>query len=214
MQRRRFRNLAELVHSIGSLPLTRILLNAPCGLALESDVVWLIAQERQFAELIDGTLVEKAMGSFEDLIASVLLARLHAFVEPRRLGVVVGGGCIIRVAPEQLRLPDVSYISFSRIPDRVALTESIWDLAPDLAVEIISKGNTRDEMARKLHEFFAAGVRLIWFIYPKSRTAEVFKNNSIEPARILEASESLDGEDVLPGFNVVINELFKNIDQV
>jgi len=210
MARRRFANFAEYWHSIGSVPLVRILLAAPFGLAMESDVLWLIAQHRRYCELIDGTLVEKAVGSFEELIASMLLTSLNAFVQAKGLGIAVGSSCIIR---DQLRMPDVSFFSNARIPDRNALTDSVWSLVPDLAVEVISVGNTRDEMARKLREYFAAGVRVIWFIYPKSRTAEVFEANSLEPVAILNSSGRLDGGPIVPGFSIAISSLFAPIDQ-
>ena len=211
--RKRFANFAEYWQSIGSIPLKRILLDAPFSLAMESDVLWLIAEHKQYCELIDGTLVEKAVGSFEDLIATMLLTSLNAFVQARKLGIATGSACIIRVSPDQLRMPDVSFFSNERIPNRSALTDPIWDMVPDLAVEIISVGNTRDEMARKIREYFAAGVREIWFIYPKTRTAEVFQPVSPEPVAMLQSSDRLDGGSIIPGFGIVINDLFAPIDQ-
>src|SRR5206468_1626606 len=83
----------------------------------------------------------------------------------------------------------------------------ILDRAPDLAVEVLSKGNTRAEMDRKLREYFAAGVRLVWLIDPKTRTARV--HTSPEEMTRLGEGDTLDGGDVLPGFALPLRDLLR-----
>ena len=81
---------------------------------------------------------------------------------------------MMRIAPGLVRIPDVSFICWDRLPGRESPREPIPDLAPDLAVEVLSEGNTKAEMARKVREYFEAGVKLVWLIDPKKRTARVF----------------------------------------
>jgi Uma2 family endonuclease len=108
---------------------------------------------------------------------------------------------------ELVRLPDVTFIAWERLPNEEFPAEPIPDLAPDLAVEVLSKSNTRAEIERKLREYFAAGARLAWVLDPKSRTVRVH----ISPTefRTLQEEDTLDGGEVLPGFQLPIREWFE-----
>ena len=79
-------------------------------------------------------------------------------------------------------------------------------MAPDLAVEVISRGNTREEMERKLLDYFAAGVRLVWYVYPVMREVRVY--TMPEAYVTLGGQDTLDGGDVLPGFQLPLATLF------
>ena len=79
-------------------------------------------------------------------------------------------------------------------------------MAPDLAVEVISRDNTREEMDRKLSDYFAAGVRLVWYVYPATREVRVYA--SPEKYVTLGAQDTLDGGDVLPGFQLPLATFF------
>ena len=79
-------------------------------------------------------------------------------------------------------------------------------VAPDLVVEVLSKGNTRREMVRKLDEYFRAGVRLVWYVDPKSRTVRVY--TTPDDSVVLSEDQHLDGGDVLPGFTLSIRDWF------
>jgi Uma2 family endonuclease len=93
------------------------------------------------------------------------------------------------------------------VPGRKFPAEQVPPLVPDLAVEVISPSNTPKEMDEKLHEYFEKGVRLVWFVRPKSRVVDVYT----APDRFtrLRASARLDGGDVLPGFSVQVGKLFQ-----
>src|SRR4029453_3829595 len=110
--------------------------------------------------LVDGVLVEKAMGLRESYLAIVLSTILWNFVQLRNLGVVTGEAGMMRLMAGLVRIPDVAFISWTRLPHQCVPTEPVPDLAPDLAVEVLSAGNTSGEMARKRQEYFAAGVHL------------------------------------------------------
>jgi Uma2 family endonuclease len=110
-----------------------------------------------------------------------------------------------------VRLPDIAFVSWDRIPGRKVPTTPILDLAPDLAVEILSRSNTKKEIQRKLAEYFGAGVRLVWLIDPKSRSASV--HTSPTRSTKLDESQNLEGGDVLPGFSLSLRELFECLDR-
>jgi len=120
------------------------------------------------------------------------------------MGIVLGADATTALAPGLVRLPDVSFVSRQRLPGGKVPREPIPDLAPDLAVEIISQGSTPQEMERKLREYFEAGVKLVWYVYPQTRTVRVYTG----PERVLElgADQTLHGGDVLPGFSIPIRE--------
>lgn len=112
----------------------------------------------------------------------------------------------LRLAPGLVRIPDVSFVSFERLPERKVPREPIARLVPDLAVEVLSASNTHQEMERKLRDYFTAGVRLVWFVDPPARTVTVF--TAPEQSRLLHESDVLDGGEVLPGFTLPLVELF------
>ena len=102
-------------------------------------------------------------------------------------------------------------ISWERLPGRRVPTEPIPDLAPDLAVEVVSESNTEEEMARKRREYFDAGVRLVWIVKPASRTVVVYRTP--DQFTGLQAAQSLDGDAVLPGYILPLQDLFAELDQ-
>jgi Uma2 family endonuclease len=197
----------DLIMRFGAIPLNRVLHDPPPGTAVEQDAIDLCERENRLCELVDNTLVEKTNGSYESYLAVCLSELLSAFVRKHRLGIVLGADALMRLAPGLVRIPDVSYVSWDRLPDRKPPRVAIADLAPDLAVEIISRGNTRQEMDRKLHDYFAAGVRLVWYVYHEPRR-EVHVYTGPEQCRILGENESLDGGAVLPGFQLPLADLF------
>jgi Uma2 family endonuclease len=113
---------------------------------------------------------------------------------------------MLKVLPRQVRVPDVSFIGWERIPGRQLPQERIYNLVPDLAVEVLSPGNTEAEMQRKLHEYFSAGARLVWYIAPEARTARAYIAE--DHWQDLGPGDSLSGGDVLPGFILSLDKLF------
>ena len=105
------------------------------------------------------------------------------------------------------RRPDVAFVSTKRwsLKREVPDTEA-WDVVPDLAVEVISKTNSANAVARKIEEYFQAGVSLVWVIYPV--TNKIYVYDSPTRVRILQLGDELDGEGVIPGFRVPLSTLF------
>jgi Uma2 family endonuclease len=175
-------------------------------MATERDVIEVAAREKRLCELIDGVLVEKAMGFYESRLAVVLIYFLERFLEQHPLGCVVGEAGMMRLAEGMVRIPDVSFISWDRLPDRESPKTPIPDLVPDLAVEVLSGSNTESEMARKLEEYFGTGVRVVWYVEPGARAVRIYSAPQ-EMVRI-GADQVLEGGDVLPGFALPLAEWF------
>ena len=99
---------------------------------------------------------------------------ITVFLATHDLGIVLGEAGTLKVLPHQVRVPDVCFISWERFPDRELPPEPIPALAPDLAIEVLSASNTEGEMQCKLHDYFTAGVRLVWYIDPQTRSAKSY----------------------------------------
>jgi Uma2 family endonuclease len=198
------KTLADLRKRLGGIPLDRIWVKPAPGTATEKDVLEVEARENRLCELVDGTLVEKAVGFDEARLAARLVFLINYYLEQADLGICLGADGMMRIAPGLVRIPDVSFITWDRLPGRESPTEPIPDLAPDLAIEVLSAGNTKPEMSRKVREYFEAGVKLVWLIDPRKRSAQVFSGVS-RSIRVSD-NESLDGGDVLPGFAVPLGE--------
>jgi Uma2 family endonuclease len=204
------KNLGQLLKRLG-VPPERILLQPPPGMAKERDVVALLdAADKRLVELIDGVLVEKTMGWRESLLAMLIGRYLLEFVEKKDLGIVLGADGPVRLRRGRVGMPDVCFVLWDKV-DKESLNRDILNSIPDLAVEVISKGNTRQEMRDKLRDYFKAGVRLVWFLYEKKRKAVVHQSRTKK--RVVEIDGKLDGGDVLPGFSLPLKKLFSWIDR-
>lgn len=102
-----------------------------------------------------------------------------------------------------VRAPDVGYISYAKMPDR--LPQTYIPLPPDLAVEVVSPHDTAEDIERKISDYLRAGVQMIVFAYPTSRTVNVYQGNTITR---LSANDVIDFGDVLPGFLLPVSEIF------
>lgn len=200
----RFVTVADLLKRLGDVPAERVRLDPLPGTAKERDVIAVQERDGALCELVDGVLVEKPMGSEESSWAALLIIHLGAYVLQHDLGKVYAPDNPVRLAPGLVRYPDVAFTSWERFP-KGAITP-ITDVAPDLAVEILSKSNTKKEMARKVDEYFGAGVRLVWLVEPRKHEVRVY-GSPAAPA-VLTADDVLDGGDVVPGFRLALAEWF------
>src|SRR5262249_36034822 len=147
-------SVERLRRYFGMIPAERILLEPPPGTATEEDVLLINERKDRLCELVDGVLVEKAMGTKEGLLGVWLAHLLWDYLEKHPIGIVLGGDGMLRLFPGLVRVPDVSFISRRRLSRGKLPDEAIASLGPDLAVEVISEGNTKREIDRKLREYF------------------------------------------------------------
>jgi Uma2 family endonuclease len=205
------KTLADLLDRLGGVPLERIRFRPFPGTATVQDVIDIHRQEGKLCELMEGVLLEKVMGYNESSLAVFLAGLLNAFVIPRNLGLVTGPDGTMELMADLVRIPDVAFTSWQRLPGRQRPTDPVPFLAPNLAVEILSRSNTPGEMAVKRQDYFTAGVELLWEIDPNARTVAVY--TSVADVTTLTAADILDAGLVLPGFTLPLQDLFAELDR-
>ena len=159
-------------------------------------------------ELVEGELRQMSpAGHNHGKIAARLTIALGEYVEENDLGELYAAetGFKLKTDPDTVRAPDVSFIRRERVAE-VGETKGYWPGAPDLAVEVLSPDDTVSEVERKVEEWLEAGARLVWVISPKLRTVTVYR--SLSDIAVLTENDTLDGEQVVPGFNCLVARLF------
>jgi Uma2 family endonuclease len=158
-------------------------------------------------ELVDGRLVENRMSSESSWIATRLARWLEAYIEQLQLGWVWVENTFqcFPDAPNKVRRPDIAFVRAGRLPDNRP-SRGHERVMPDLVVEVVSPNDLAEEIETRIDEFLRGGVRLIWVIYPHTRTAYVVHPD--KTAKRLGAGDELDGEDVVPGFRCALSDLF------
>lgn len=204
-------SLSDVLIELGGISGDRVHLTPTPGSATFDDLIDANANGAM-CELVDGTLVEKAMGWMESLVALALGSILREFVNARNFGLVTGPDGFIRILGSLVRGPDVAFFSWDRLPNRRMPDSSIPECVPDLAVEVLSLGNTLPEMSRKRREYFHAGVKLVWMIDPRQRTVAIY--TSITQRTVIGETGKLSGGDVLPGLEIELSQLFAELDRV
>lgn len=203
--------VAELLKKLGGIPGERVLLDPPPGTATEKDVLEVEARQGRICELVDGVLVEKAMGFEESFLALEIAFLLRQFLAEHKLGILAGEQGPFRLWPGLVRIPDVSFISWNQLPNRKVPKKAIPELYPDLAVEVLSRKNTKAEIDRKLHEYFRSGTRLAWVVDPRKRNVRVYTGP--DQVDLLNEDQSLDGGEVLPGLSLPLHEVFAQLEE-
>ncbi|HSI37022.1 MAG: Uma2 family endonuclease [Phycisphaerae bacterium] len=162
-------------------------------------------------ELVDGQLVERQMGFESSEIAARIIGILIAFLRGKHLGRIAGADGSYQcfpTAPKKVRKPDVSLIRTGRLPNEKS-PEGHCPIAPDLAVEVISPNDLAEEVEEKVNEYLAVGVPLIWVVSPASKTVRAHRPGSPSAATVYTATDTITGEDVIPGFTCRVGEFFE-----
>jgi Uma2 family endonuclease len=161
-------------------------------------------------EIVNGELVMSPKNNFQhgDICIRLSFA-LESFNRAHKLGVVLDSSTGFWMKNRNCRAPDISFIPKERLK-RLGFrrhTRQFFPGAPDLAVEILSPNNTRAEMDERLADFFASGTQLAWIIHPQEQFVEIC--HSPVQRKILGSGAVLDGEQLLPGFQYPIADLFQ-----
>jgi Uma2 family endonuclease len=158
-------------------------------------------------EVIEGELVVVAAGrEHEDVIFSLDYV-LKDFVIRHKLGRVYGASLGYWMKNGNLRSPDISFVAKDRLDDMTHDRRGFLHGAPDLAIEILSPSNTVQAMKKKALDYFESGSRVVWIVDPGGRTVTVLWPDGSETT----ITDTLTGEDVLPGFSVEITEVFRYV---
>lgn len=154
-------------------------------------------------ELIGGEVVEVVSNTDASEIGALVLAAIALFLKTTKLGRLTGADGGYQVSGEYY-IPDVGFISKARQPERPHTT---WNpLAPDLAVEVVSPTDRRQDIADKVANYLLAGT-LVWYVYPEQREIRVYAPG--QPAKTLRIKDALDGGAVLPGFKLPLEQVFQ-----
>ncbi|HKR00805.1 MAG TPA: Uma2 family endonuclease [Pyrinomonadaceae bacterium] len=175
---------------------------------MTADELFMMPHDGFRYELVKGELVKMSpTGGKHGILTSRIGIALGRYVEENALGETFGAetGFILATNPDTVRAPDAAFVSRERIPPG-DITEKFWPGAPDLAVEVISPGDTLYEVDEKIEEYLEAGVRLVWIVNPKKRTVTIYQPG--EQPQTLTEEETLDRRDVVPGFQYSLARLF------
>lgn len=168
--------------------------------------------DRPMPELIDGQLVERPpMGQESDLLAATLLALVWNHARQHRLGRVNGAQGSYQIFPDEpqkVRIPDVSFTREERWP-ATGPARGHSRVAPDLVIEVVSPHDIVADLEEKVEDFLRAGVPLIWVVSPETRTIQVHRQGGTDTR--LRVGDTLDGEEVLPGFRCDLARLFEGL---
>ena len=173
------------------------------------EIAHLAENDEKRLELVEGVIYEiPPAGGEHGEIGANLLITIGSHIQQQQLGHVTAAetGYILFTnddGKDTVRAPDVGYISYERMPDRLAPT--YIPLPPDLAIEVVSPNDKADDIEAKINQYLKAGVRMIVFVYPALRTVNVFKGSEIVR---LSGDDLLDFGEILPGYSLHIREIF------
>ncbi len=159
-------------------------------------------------ELIAGEVRKMSPAGWKHgLIAAQLGILLGSHVRKNKLGAVFASepGFLLASDPDTVRAPDVAFIRRERLAAEKP-SEAFWPGPPDLAVEVVSPGDTVNEVDDKVKAWLDAGTRMVWVINPKWRSVTVYR--SAVRVTVLTENDEISGEEVVEGFRCVVGELF------
>jgi Uma2 family endonuclease len=160
-------------------------------------------------ELVKGELRRMIpAGNVHGRVTMSFAWRLARYVEENRLGTVYAAETGFRLSsdPDTVRAPDVAFVSRVRI-EAIGEVEGFWPEAPDLAVEVISPGDSYSEVEEKVFAWIDAGTKMVVVINPQQRSATVYKSPTDITA--LAEADVLNGGDVVPSFELAVREIFE-----
>lgn len=172
------------------------------GTASEADLRDVPHDGRTY-ELVDGHIVVSPGGYRHGQVGLAIGSELRAYARAHRLGHALDSSTGFRLPGGNVRSPDAAFVSNARVPQ--PLPDDFASVVPDLVVEVLSPSERAGALAAKIREYFAAGVRLVWVLDPKARTAAIHRADG--PAQALDEEGTLDGEDVLPGFRCALRDV-------
>ena len=163
-------------------------------------------------ELVAGEIVSMSpAGPEHGEIALNIGSFVREFLRKHRLGKAYAAetGFILSRNPDTVRAPDVAFVTAERARRQTRgypLGQGFFDGAPDLAVEVVSPGDTDEAVQTKILEYLQAGTSVVWIVRPRTRTVTVYR--SLSDIRVLTDQDTLTCDDLLPGFSVPVSDVF------
>jgi Uma2 family endonuclease len=162
-------------------------------------------------ELVDGELVERNVSTESSAVAARIIRLIATVVDEHELGVVVSTDCSyqcfrdVLTDRDRIRKPDVSFISAGRLTQE-QYQAGHTPIAPDLAVEVVSPNDIAADLDTKVEEYLSAGVRLVWVVYPQTKTVSIYGEQGFHTR--LRGQDELTAGEVIPDFKCLVAELF------
>jgi Uma2 family endonuclease len=181
--------------------------SVPASAPMTAEELYALDDDQRY-DLLEGELLQMSpAGRRHGKVGMRIGARVNDFVEEHNLGEVYTAetGFILRRNPDTVLGPDVSFVYTERVPPEDE--EGFLNLAPDLAVEVVSPSNTVREMTAKVVAYLDAGARQVWVVEPRRRIVTVYAADG--NARLLREGDTIDGGEVLPEFSLPVAEIFR-----
>ena len=198
--------------SVLSQPLAEDLSIQPSEKIIWTDEAFIaLPDDGRCYEVVNGELIDMGnSGAKHGYIAIILSSALFTVVMTRKLGALFDSSTAFKMKNGNKRSPDISFVAKERLQGLTDLPDGFLEGAPDLAVEVLSPGNTVEEIHDKLVEYFENSARLVWVIHPKENYVLVYRSAQ-EPDRLLKLSDSLEGEEIVPSFSLPVADLFQTL---
>jgi Uma2 family endonuclease len=162
-------------------------------------------------ELVRGRIVPMPPPNYDHgSVEAIICGEVYIFLKTHKFGRLCAGETGVYTArnPDTVRGTDMMYITNERLALRDTSLRYL-NVAPDWITEVLSPSNTKAEVDEKLEEYFAINVRMVWLADPDARCVHVYR--SLTDIRTLHESDTLSGEDVLPGFTLPVATIFENL---
>jgi len=156
-------------------------------------------------ELVDGEILVSPAGMRHSEVISNIIGLIWEFLQENPIGKVYGSDVGIMFPSGNVRSPDVTYVSNTKLPGGES-PKTFGELIPDLAVEVLSPTDSLKQLGRKIGEFLENGVPLVWLVDPARQTVTVYR--SLTDTQQLTSNDLITAEPVLPGFSVPVRRIF------
>ena len=122
----------------------------------------------------------------------------------------IGPGAGFALADDTMRVPDVFVVAKSRVNPSAKMKGGWLQVAPDLAIEVVSPNDSAADLDLKIHQYLESGTSSVWVVYPQTRRVMLYRGAEFRA----ELSESMElaEPDLLPGFRLTVREIFLDID--
>jgi Uma2 family endonuclease len=165
-------------------------------------------------EYIDGQVKEVPMaGSKHGKVCFEVAFALGQHVKVNDLGHIFTNDTFVKTPtpddPERVYGPDVCYASYTRLAKDAEIPAGILPVTPELVVEVKSPRDTWAFLFGRMGDYLNAGVPVVLILDPERNTASTYRNDEANPQEIFKTGDTLALPDVLPGFSVLVGQLFE-----
>jgi Uma2 family endonuclease len=175
---------------------------------LTADELFAMPKDGFRYELVKGELKKiSPAGTEHGAIIFNLSILLGQHIKSNKLGQGFGAetGFKLSTNPDTVRAADIAFVRRERIPE-TGIPKNFWQTAPDLAVEVLSPGDSYEDVDEKVEDWLDAGTRAVWIVNPRRRSVNVYR--SMTDVTRLADSDDLEGGEVVPGFRCKVSEIF------